>query len=279
MAQRRWDVDDTRHDGAQHTPAARGGGAGPLRLLSAGAGEVEGWRPLDRGGAAAGGGSRRVLLVDDRPQAGVELAEPLAAAGFAVLRVRRARAALEVLEQEPCDVVLVDAKPAGMTGFQLCREIRERSDVPVLFLSETDALAERLLAFDLGADDCLPRLAAPEELERRMRAVLRRARPEQHRSCLDGPRGIRLALLEHVLRVADAPVTVTPKEFDLLRLLLERRGEVLTTDAISQTVWGYETMGSRNFVEAHISRLRSKLGAAGACGVIETVRGVGYVIR
>ena len=82
-----------------------------------------------------------------------------------------------------------------------------------------------------------------------------------------------------MLRVADVDVPVTPKEFDLLRLLLERRGEVLTTDAISQAVWGCETMGSRNFVEAHISRLRSKLGTVGAGEVIETVRGVGYVIR
>lgn len=269
MALHRWDVEE----GRRGIPPV----AGPLRLLSAGAGEVEGWRPIERAGA--GDRSRRVLLVDDRPQAGAELAEPLAAAGFAVLRVRRARAALEVLEQEPCDLVLVDAKPSGMTGFQLCRVIRERSDVPVLFLSETDALAERLLAFDLGADDYIARPAAPEEVERRMRAVLRRARPDRGRIYLDGPGGIQLLLLEHVLHVRDAEVSVTAKEFDLLRLLLERRAEVLTTDAISQSVWGYETMGSRNFVEAHISRLRSKLGAAGAGPVIETVRGVGYVIR
>ena len=270
MALHRWDVDEGRRGGTSTASA-------PLRLIAAGAGEVEGWRPVGRAGAASQ--VPRVLLVDDRPQAGPELAEPLAAAGFAVLRVRRARAALEVLSQEPCDVVLVDARPAGMTGFQLCREIRARSDVPVLFLSETDALAERLLAFDLGADDCVARPAAPEEIERRMRAVLRRARPDRGRTSLDGPGGIQLSLLEHVLRVHGEDVAATPKEFDLLRLLLERRGEVLTTDAISQTVWGYETMGSRNFVEAHISRLRSKLGAAGACEVIETVRGVGYVIR
>jgi len=247
-----------------------------LRLLPMAGEDIEGWRPSERVHTER---QLRVLLVDDRPQAGTELAEPLAAAGLAVLRVRRARTSLEVLDQDPCDLVLVDAQPSGMTGFQLCREIRRRSDVPLLFLSETDTLAERLLAFDLGADDYIARPAAPEELERRMRAVLRRARPDLGRVSLEGPHGIQLSLLEHVLRVADVEVAATPKEFDVLRLLLERRSEVLTTDAISQAVWGYETMGSRNFVEAHISRLRSKLGAAGACEVIETVRGVGYVIR
>jgi DNA-binding response OmpR family regulator len=166
-----------------------------------------------------------------------------------------------------------------MSGFQLCRELRRRGQIPIIFVGVHDSLPERLLAFDLGADDDISSAVAPEEIERRVRAVLRRARPATQEVLLEGPSTVELHMLEHTLRVQGSAVSITTKEFDLLRLLLERRSEVLPLDAISLAVWGYETMGSRNFVEAHISRLRAKLGAAGAHGVIETVRGFGYVIR
>lgn len=167
-----------------------------------------------------------------------------------------------------------------MSGFQICQALRKLGAVPVIFLSSEAALAERLLAFDLGADDFIQRPAAPEEAERRVRAVLRRSMPSERAvEALNGPNGVHISLVEHIVRVHETPVIVTVKEFEVLRVLLERRGEVLQTDAISLAVWGYETMGSRNFVEAHVSRIRSKLGLAGAQGVIETVQSVGYVVR
>jgi DNA-binding response OmpR family regulator len=86
-------------------------------------------------------------------------------------------------------------------------------------------------------------------------------------------------LRSHEVRVGAQLVAATPREFVLLRLLLTRRGEVLTSDAISSLIWGYQTFGSRNFVEAHVSRVRAKLLHAGASRIIQTVRGVGYVIR
>ena len=96
---------------------------------------------------------------------------------------------------------------------------------------------------------------------------------------LVAPGGFVLDVRAHEVRVGGAPVTTTPREFDVLRLLLERRGEVLTSDVISTQIWGYETFGSHNFVEAQLSRLRAKLRAAGALDTITTVRGVGYVVR
>jgi DNA-binding response OmpR family regulator len=248
-----------------------------LTLLPRGDEWVEGWRgaqmPREPGTAI------RVLLVDATPDGDEQVAEPLAAAGLMVLRVRSGLTALKVLADEVCDLVLLDAHPADISGFQLCRDLRGQGAVPVIFLSSDDALAGRLLAFDLGADDFIVRPAAPEEVERRVRAVLRRSRPAAGRVVLEGPAGITVRLLEHALWVEGVPVTATPKEFDLMRLMLERRGEVLSADDISTSAWGYATMGSRNFVEAHISRLRSKLTELGADEVIETVRGVGYVIR
>ncbi len=225
-------------------------------------------------------GAQRVVVVDDSEGGEAELVEPLRDAGFEVIRVRRGRTAIDLVEREGCDLVLLDGQPAGMSGFQVCQILRRMGSVPVIFLSAETALAERLMAFDLGADDFIQRPAAPEEIERRVRAVLRRSMPaDGERQALNGPAGVRVSLVEHVVRVHEMPVTVTVKEFEVLRVLLERRGEVLQTDAISLAVWGYETMGSRNFVEAHVSRIRSKLGRAGAHGVIETVRSIGYVVR
>ena len=233
---------------------------------------------VDESGAF--GSEFRILLVDDSDRGEAEVMDPLTAAGFEVIRTRRGRTAVDMVEREGCDLVLLDRQPAGMSGFQVCQALRKLGAVPVIFLSSEAALAERLLAFDLGADDFIQRPAAPEEVERRVRAVLRRSMSSDRAvEALNGPNGVHISLVEHIVRVHETPVIVTVKEFEVLRVLLERRGEVLQTDAISLAVWGYETMGSRNFVEAHVSRIRSKLGLAGAHGVIETVRSVGYVVR
>ena len=178
------------------------------------------------------------------------------------------------------DLVLLDTDLPDMPGIDTCRKLRAQSDMGVIFVSAQDALPVRLQAFDAGADDYLVRPVAPAELERRMRAVLRRTglvpRQPQH---VAGPAGVALDMRAHEARVAGVPVAVTPREFELLQLLLLRAGTVLSPDEIATQIWGYETFGAPNFVEAHISRLRSKLARAGAPGVIRTVRGAGYIVR
>lgn len=237
--------------------------------------EVRGW-PAPPGSPAR---APRLLLVDDEPGTDDEYGLPLATAGNTVLRVRSGEQALALLDRESCDLLLLEARLPGISGFQTCRQIWLESDVPIVFLTEQSTLQERLMAFDLGADDYIVRPTAVEEVARRVRAVLRRLRPAVGREVVAGPAGVTIDLRSHELRVSDAVIAATPKEFGLLRLLLERRGEVLTSDEISSLIWGYETFGSRNFVEAHISRLRAKLAPFGAGHIIATVRGVGYVVR
>jgi len=246
----------------------------PVTLLRRGREVERGWPPAD--GRARG---PRVLIVDDEPTTEAEVAAPLVQHGHAVLRVRDGEAALSLLEHAQCDLVLLNTSLPGISGFETCRVLRERSDVPDVFLSAQGALAERLLAFDVGADDYIVRPADAAEVACRVRAVLRRARPLASGEVLVAPGELTLDVGAHEVRVCGAPVTTTPREFDVLRLLLERRGEVLTSDVISSQIWGYETFGSHNFVEAQLSRLRAKLRAAGAFDVISTVRGVGYVVR
>ena len=168
----------------------------------------------------------------------------------------------------------------GISGFETLRQIRARSDVPVMMVTAASTLTERVAGFDLGADDYLVKPLEIPELSRRVRAILRRSRGTSHtEDQLMGPDGIVMRLRSHSVTVGAEDVTLTPKEFAVLRLLLERRGEVINPDELSVKIWGYETFGSRNFVEAHVSRLRSKLSKAGAGDVVTTMRGVGYMIR
>jgi DNA-binding response OmpR family regulator len=223
----------------------------------------------------------RLLVVGNRTACSASLTESLGHAGFSVHSVE-ASSALRFVEGNLCDIVLLDGLGAEltMTSFQLCHEIRRRgSQVPVVFIADDDTVAERLLAFDLGADDYLHQPITPDEIERHLRAVLRRSSPAPHSDCLNGPGGIELRPVERDVRVDGNSVRLTAKEFDLLRLLLQHRGRPIAHDTISWRVWGYETAGSRNFIEAQVSRLRGKLRAAGASDVITTERGFGYVIR
>lgn len=180
-------------------------------------------------------------------------------AGEPALRVLRVHDGEEALlvEREWFDIVLLNASLPGMSGFEVCRELRRRGDVPVVFLSALSTLPDRLLAFDAGADDYIVLPADPADVACRLRAVLRCVRPPASRDVLLGPQAVTVDVRAHELRVGDPLVTTTPREFYLLRLLLERRGEVLNWDVISTRVGGYETFGSLNFVEAQVSRLRA----------------------
>ncbi|TAJ17571.1 MAG: response regulator transcription factor [Dehalococcoidia bacterium] len=205
----------------------------------------------------------------------------LRADGADVTAVGSAETALALLSRTSFDLVILDVGLPGMSGFEALRQLRETSDLPVMILTSAGSLAERIAGFDLGADDYVLKPVEVQELRRRVRALLRRGRgmPLRPLDSLSGPSGLMLRLRSHEAVVNDTHLDLTPKEFAVLRLLLDRRGEVVSPDDLSRTVWGYETFGSRNFVEAHISRLRSKLAKHGAHDVITTIRGVGYIVR
>jgi DNA-binding response OmpR family regulator len=184
---------------------------------------------------------------------------------------RRAAADLAVIAP---DLLVGDCR-SGQFG--TLHEIRGATAVPLIALvSSTGAGA----AFANGADDSVTWPLNPEELGLRVRALLRRVvHPPSGFAALQGPGRLVLWPRAHEARIDDVEVNLTPKEFELLQLMLERRGEALSADELSVSLWGHETLGTRNFVEAHVSRLRAKLRVAGAAEVITTVRGVGYKIR
>ncbi|RLT39116.1 MAG: DNA-binding response regulator [Chloroflexi bacterium] len=222
-----------------------------------------------------------LLVVDADPLVRELIGAVLRVDGAEVSEAVSAEAALEMLGDTQFDLMILDVGLPGLSGFEVLRVLRERSDIPVMMLTGSATLAERVAGFDLGADDYVLKPIEVQEIGRRTRALLRRVRGASTRvhEELAGPGGLLLRMRSHEAFVRDALVDLTPKEFAVLRLLLDRRGAVVSPDNISLAIWGYETFGSRNFVEAHISRLRSKLAKAGAPDVVTTIRGVGYVIR
>jgi DNA-binding response OmpR family regulator len=225
-------------------------------------------------------GAPLVLVAIDGERRDV-LAAQLGTAGYRTLTAASAEDALGLSSSRHLDVVLLDPGLPGASSFEVCRQLRAQTDAGVIFVTDRGSLADRVHGFDCGADDYVVQPVAVVELERRIGAVLRRLAPtpSRDRDQIAGPALVRMHLRAHQASVGERLLDLTPKEFAVLRLLLERRGEVLSSDEISSAIWGYETFGSRNFVEAHVSRLRSKLKAAGARDVVSTVRGVGYVIR
>ena len=222
----------------------------------------------------------RILIVDDEPVVLDALASCLTEDGYDVVGVGSGEQALALMTEQPFDLMILDVGLPDTSGFDVCRRLRALSDIPVIFLTASSALSERLSGFDLGADDYVTKPVAMSEMVRRVRAVLGRSEGRAPATVpLSGPNGITVSQRTHEVHVGGSSVAFTAKEFTLLSALLERRGEVLRADAIALAVWGHGTLGERNSLEAHISRVRAKLARAGAEDVIRTVRGVGYVVR
>ena len=210
----------------------------------------------------------RVLIVEDEDAIAEPLAEGLQREGFVVERVATGEAALAAAAP---DLVLLDLGLPDTDGFSVCRELRRRSDVPIIVVTAKGEEVDRVVGLELGADDYIVKPFGFRELLARMRAVLRRT------SERPGPRAARIGPLEidergRRVRVDGRELELTPKEFDLLALLARDPGVVLSKEEILRQVWETTWFGSARTIDVHVAALRKKLGDA---SWIETVRGVG----
>jgi DNA-binding response OmpR family regulator len=216
-----------------------------------------------------------VLIVEDEETIAEFVSMGLSYAGFQVAVARDGNEGLEEFRRRRPDLVILDVMLPELDGFAVLRQIRLQGDVPVLMLTARADVDDRVRGLELGADDYLPKPFKFKELLARVRALLRRAHVDVVPALHVGPLSLRHDTREVTLD--GEPVSLTPREFDLLEFLLRHPRHVFSRESILNQVWGYDFIGDTNVVEVHVSALRQKLGQHR--GLIQTVRGVGYTLR
>jgi two-component system, OmpR family, response regulator RegX3 len=221
----------------------------------------------------------KLLLVEDEKSIVEGLAITLEAEGFQVAWVKDGLEALPAYDRVRPDLVVLDLMLPGMSGTDICRALRARSDVPIIMLTARDAEVDRVVGLELGADDYVTKPFSTRELVARIKAVLRRA-PIVDVGGDELPveaSGVRLDRARHEVRVDGAPVELPPKEFELLAYLLEHAGRVLTRGQLIDEIWGSDYVGDTKTLDVHVRRLRSRIEDDPKDPTrIQTVRGVGY---
>ena len=216
----------------------------------------------------------RVLIIDDDLRLHELLSSYLAQNGFDVVRALDGLAGLAKLENDNFDAVLLDVMMPGIDGLEVCRRIRRKSDVPILMLTARGDETDRIVGLELGADDYLPKPFNPRELLARLRAILRRVRPEgESERIVVGALTVDLSGRRALL--ADRELELTGIEFDILAALARRAGQVIPRDRLLSAAGRGDVVVSERTIDVHISHVRQKLGDG---GLIKTVRGVGYVL-
>ena len=218
-----------------------------------------------------------ILVVEDERSIASFIALYLKNAGYDVRVASTGAEALAQASRGDVALIVLDLMLPDVDGVEVCKRIRQRSDVPVLMLTARDEDVDKIIGLEVGADDYLTKPFNPRELVARVRSILRRAAPER--------RERESAVLRHgdlvidagrrEVRVGEQEIQLAPKEFDLLWELLDHRGLVLTRDQLLERVWGYTFAGDTRTVDVHVRQLRRKLGDASP---IVTVWGVGYKV-
>lgn len=226
----------------------------------------------------------RILVVEDEESYRDSLQYLFEREGFAVALAATGTAGLEAFVRDGADLVLLDLMLPGMSGPEVFKAIRERSDVPVIMVTAKDDQVDRIIGLELGADDYVTKPYSGRELVARVRAVLRRYAAGQ-RDIVDEPERLTVAGItldpERLQMTREGQTTsLPPKEFALLHLLAQNAGRVLPRQVIIDRVWGSDYFGDTKTLDVHIKRIRSRVEADPAEPVlIQTVRGVGYTFE
>ena len=240
------------------------------------------------GRSARGEGPIKVLLAEDEESFVEALVIGLGNEGFRVTVARDGAEALKMFEDSEPDIILLDLMLPKVSGIDVCRAIRTQSNVPIIMVTVKGAEIDTVVALEVGADDYVTKPYRLRELVARMRAVLRRApggpdSSDRHgNAVLDSEgmwesNGIKVDVDQRRVFVRGEEVHLRRKEFELLRLLIENSGRVLTRDVLIDRVWGSDYIGDTKTLDVHVKRLRSRIEADPSVPVlITTVRGVGY---
>jgi two-component system response regulator RegX3 len=224
-----------------------------------------------------------VLIVEDEESLADPLAFLLRKEGFEATVVADGPTALAEFDRAGADIVLLDLMLPGMSGTDVCKQLRAKSSVPVIMVTARDSEIDKVVGLELGADDYVTKPYSARELIARIRAVLRRGADADDSAAIDGvleSGPVRMDVERHVVSVNGDPITLPLKEFDLLEYLMRNSGRVLTRGQLIDRVWGADYVGDTKTLDVHVKRLRSKIEADPANPVhLVTVRGLGYKLE
>jgi DNA-binding response OmpR family regulator len=221
--------------------------------------------------------AQSVLVVEDEASIASFVALYLKNAGYDVATAGNGAEALAAVERDHPALIVLDLMLPDIDGIEICRRVRQKSDVPILMLTARDEDVDKIIGLEVGADDYMTKPFNPRELVARVKSILRRAAPErkERESEVIQHGDLVIDAGRREVKVRDQEIQLAPKEFDLLWELLDHRGLVLTRDQLLERVWGYTFAGDTRTVDVHVRQLRRKLGDASP---IVTVWGVGYKV-
>ncbi|KUO65905.1 MAG: two-component system response regulator [Gracilibacter sp. BRH_c7a] len=221
----------------------------------------------------------RILVAEDESKMRDLISLYLRKENYDVLAVEDGLQGLNELEKgNNFDLYIIDVMMPKLDGFGLSKEIRQFSDSPIIFVTARGEEYERLLGFELGADDYLTKPFSPRELIARVKAILKRTSPDKEQNLIINEGNIYINTAAREVQVAGETIILTPKEFDLLVYLIRSKGKVLSREQITEQVWDYDYYGDQRTVDTHIKKLRDKLGKDSQV-LIKTIWGVGYKVE
>lgn len=221
--------------------------------------------------------SKKVLVADDEADVLNLVCNNLKSAGFIPMQAEDGHTALEKARAELPALIVLDLMLPGMSGLEVCKALKSEPTtkaIPIVMLTAKAEEVDRILGFELGADDYITKPFSPRELTLRVQSVLRRAAGQPEKADVLKLGEIVVDRTRHVVAVKGKPLDLTATEFKLLTTLMERRGRVQSRDVLLNDVWGYESVIDTRTVDTHVRRLREKLGKVSDS--IETIRGFGY---
>ncbi|NLU10037.1 MAG: response regulator transcription factor [Tepidanaerobacter acetatoxydans] len=222
-------------------------------------------------------GDARILVVDDEKRIVDLVRLYLEREGFIVDEAFEGQQALDMISNVSYDLIILDLMLPVIDGWTVCKKIREKYDTPVIMLTARGEEFDKVLGFELGADDYVVKPFSPRELTARVKALLRRmaSKEDDEAEALNFPE-LLIDPAARVVKVDGKEVALTPKEFDLLYFLAKNKGKAFNREKLLKEVWGYDFYGSLRTVDTHIKQLREKLGRSRAASYINTVWGIGY---
>lgn len=221
---------------------------------------------------------KNILLVEDDANMREIVTDYFSNDGFRVIETDNGREALELFETNSVQLVLLDVMIPEVDGWSVCKRLRGASDVPIIMLTSRSDEDDKLMGYDLGADDYVTKPFSPKVLVAKVKMLLKRAEGSVGRT--DGVvdcGGIEINRLSRTVSVGGRALSLAPKEYDLLLYLFDNRGIVLSRESIVSKVWGYDFYGNLRAVDTHVKKLRKKLGEKASC--ISTVIGSGYKLE